>query len=197
VGFGRSQVGFHKGIPRVGKSDTAQVPVTSSVVRNPRYHQYLRVRTTPSPPFNLAKAAHTSIDVWRAFREVMWVVGGLAKQENGSTHRPRHHRPRCPRHPPCRCPPHSPPRRPRHPPRRGSRGSRRPCLHHCRPRRPRRHHPRCPRCRRPRYPRRRGSRHPLPWFLLANSPLLLSSSRLCFVRACWPLIHPGLNMVSI
>ena len=30
------------------------------------------------PPFNLTKVAHTSIDVCRAFREVMWVVVAAA-----------------------------------------------------------------------------------------------------------------------
>jgi hypothetical protein len=57
------------------------------VVQNLQYHWYPRVRTAPSPPFNLAKVAHASIDVWRAFCEVMWVVGGLGKQRRRATSR--------------------------------------------------------------------------------------------------------------
>lgn len=37
--------------------------VGRGVVQNPWYHRYLRARTTPSPLVNLAKGAHTSIDV--------------------------------------------------------------------------------------------------------------------------------------
>jgi len=51
--------------------------VSRGVVRNPRYHRYPRARTTPSPPVNLAKAAHTSIDVRRVSRGDMG--GGWAE----------------------------------------------------------------------------------------------------------------------
>ena len=56
------------------------------VVWNPQYHQYPQVHTAPSPPFNLVKVAHTSIDVWHAFCKVMWVVGGLGRQRRGAAY---------------------------------------------------------------------------------------------------------------